>query len=111
MKVAVVGSRSITVEDIGAYLPDGVTTVVSGGARGVDACAAAYAREHGLELIEIRPQYRRYRAGAPLMRNEEIVRQADAVVALWDGVSKGTAHVIGLCQKTGVPVTVYIVKS
>ncbi len=39
MKVAVIGSRGLTVEDLGKYLPEGTTEIVSGGARGVDTCA------------------------------------------------------------------------
>ena len=35
MKVAVIGSRGLWV-DIGKYLPDGVTKIISGGARGID---------------------------------------------------------------------------
>ena len=34
MKLAIVGSRNLTVENLGAYLPEGVTEFVSGGARG-----------------------------------------------------------------------------
>ena len=39
MKVAVNGSRNLTVEDLGKYLPDETTEIVSGGARGIDICA------------------------------------------------------------------------
>lgn len=41
MKVAVIGSRGMTVTDLGDYLPPDTTEIVSGGAKGVDACAAA----------------------------------------------------------------------
>ena len=39
MKIAVIGSRSLTVVDLAQYLPIGVTEIVSGGARGVDISA------------------------------------------------------------------------
>ena len=42
MKVAVVGSRNLRIDDLGKYLPDGVTEIVSGGARGVDTSAREY---------------------------------------------------------------------
>ena len=48
MKVAVVGSRNLQVDDLGKYLPDGVTEIVSGGARGVDTSARS--EEHTSEL-------------------------------------------------------------
>ena len=34
MKVAVIGSRSLTVQNLEKYLPQGVTEIVSGGAKG-----------------------------------------------------------------------------
>ena len=39
MKVAIVGSRSLVVNDLGKYLPEGTTEIVSGGAKGIDSCA------------------------------------------------------------------------
>ena len=44
MKIAIVGSRDVTVSDIGRYLSD-VEEIVSGGAVGVDCCAAEYAKK------------------------------------------------------------------
>ena len=108
MKIAVVGSRNIEVEDVGVYLPSCVTELISGGARGVDTSVRRYAATVGLPLTEILPEYARYGRGAPLRRNEEIVARADLVIALWDGASRGTAHVIGLCRRRGKPVKVYI---
>ena len=39
MKVAVIGSRDISIENLEKYLPDNVTEIVSGGAKGVDQSA------------------------------------------------------------------------
>ena len=60
MKLAIIGSRGLWVEDVGAYLPPGVTELVSGGAKGIDTCAREYALSHGLKLTEFLPDYRRY---------------------------------------------------
>ena len=106
MKVAVVGSRSLRIESLEAYLPRETTEVVSGGAKGIDRCAGEYAKAHGLVLTEFLPDYARYRRGAPLRRNEQIVRYADMVVAFWDGQSTGTRHVIRLCEQYGKPLRV-----
>ena len=56
MKVAVIGSRSLTVVNLEKYLPAGVTEIVSGGARGVDTSAREYARAHGLPCTEFLPE-------------------------------------------------------
>ena len=108
MKVAVIGSRNIEVKDVGVYLPSNVTELISGGARGVDTSVCRYAAAVGVPLIEILPDYARYGRSAPLRRNEEIVTRAELVIALWDGASRGTAHVIGLCRRLGKPIKVYI---
>ncbi len=106
MKIAVIGSRSITTVDLAAFLPADVTEIISGGAKGVDTCAAAYAESHGIPLTVIKPEYEKYKRGAPLKRNETIVDRADAVLAFWDGTSHGTKYVIDYCRKTDTPVTV-----
>ena len=106
MKVAIIGSRTITDIDLEPLVPREATQIITGGARGVDALARAYAGAHGLPCTELRPDYARYRRGAPLRRNREIVGAADLVIAIWDGVSRGTASVIAECGRTGMPCTV-----
>ncbi|MBE6911174.1 MAG: DUF2493 domain-containing protein [Ruminococcaceae bacterium] len=108
MKVAIIGSRNITVENLGDYLPENTTEIVSGGAKGVDICAREYAVENGIKLTEFLPDYARYRRGAPLKRNIQIIEYADTVLAFWDGKSKGTKFVIDNCEKTGKEVKVII---
>lgn len=108
MKVAVVGSRNLRVENLEKYLPVGVTEIVSGGARGVDTSAREYALAKGIKLTEFLPEYDKYGRGAPLRRNITIIEYADLVLAFWDGSSHGTKYVIDNCKKRGVPVKVYV---
>lgn len=107
MKVAVIGSRGMSVDDLENYLPEGTTEIVSGGARGVDTSAREYALRHGLKLTECLPDYARYGRGAPLKRNITIIENADLVLAFWDGVSRGTKFVIDNCKKRDIPIKVY----
>ena len=108
MKVAVIGSRGLTVNDLGKYLPEDTTEIVSGGAKGIDTCARNYASSHDLKLTEFLPEYSKYGRGAPLKRNLQIIEYADVVIAFWDGKSKGTKYVIDNCKKQGVQVDVHI---
>ena len=110
MKVAVIGSRNLTVEDLGKYLPEETTEIVSGGAKGVDTCAREYASAKGLKLTEFLPEYNRYGRGAPLKRNLQIIDYADCVLAFWDGQSRGTKFVIERCKAQGKPVRVFLKK-
>lgn len=108
MKLAIIGSRGLWVENLGDYLPPGVTEIVSGGAKGIDTCARQCAQEHGLKLTEFLPDYPRYGRGAPLKRNLEIIAYADQVLAFWDGKSPGTKYVIDQCKKQKKTVTVHL---
>ena len=101
MKIAVIGSRNLRVENLGDYLSSDITEIISGGAKGIDSCAREYAKENGLKLTEFLPDYRRFGRGAPLKRNLEIVAYADRVIAFWDGTSRGTKFVIDHCHKNG----------
>ena len=89
MKVAIIGSRELTVDDLNDYLPEGVTEI---------------------KLTEFRPDYERYGRAAPLKRNDQIVEYADHVVAIWDGMSRGTKYTIDRCIRYGKPLTVFTLK-
>ena len=110
MKVAIVGSRSITNIELDRYVPAEVEEIVSGGAVGVDLCAAEYAKSKGLRLTEFLPQYERYGRAAPIVRNREIVDYADRVMVFWDGSSRGALSVIKYAQKVGKTFEVILCK-
>ena len=71
MRLGIVGSRGLSV-DIGAYVTADCTLIVSGGAKGIDACAADFARAKGIPLVEYNPDYARYGRGDTLRRNDQI---------------------------------------
>lgn len=107
MKIAVIGSRSLSVNNLDEIIPEECTEIVSGGARGVDSSASAFAEERGLILTEFLPDYDQYGKGAPLVRNRQIVEYADAVYAFWDGGSRGTKYTIDYARKLGKPVRIF----
>jgi len=110
MKVAVIGSRSLKVTNLEDYLPSNTTEIVSGGAIGIDRCAEEYAKQHGIPTKIFLPDYNQFGKGAPLKRNVEIIEYADAVIAFWDGVSRGTRFVIDESKKKNKPVRVFVSK-
>ena len=107
MVVAIVGSRGLHVNDLGKYLPDGVTEIVSGGAKGIDMCAREYALSHDIKFTEFLPEYEKYGKAAPLKRNIAIIEHADLVLAFWDGYSRGTKYVIDNCKSRHTSVKVF----
>ena len=92
MKLLISGSRGITDFDLAPYIPKNTDTIICGGAKGVDQIAEAYADRMHLAKMIVRPQYERFGRAAPLKRNEEMLRMADEVLIIWDGVSRGTEY-------------------
>jgi hypothetical protein len=122
LKIIIAGSRTITdysalVHALTNAIKANVITpaqsfeIVSGGAKGVDMLARRYATEFNYKLTEMKPQYKgNYDRGAPLRRNIDIANYGDVLIAIWDGISPGTKHIIEYMQKLGKPVYVHIVK-
>ncbi|MBR7116779.1 MAG: hypothetical protein IKC87_03625 [Clostridia bacterium] len=108
MKIAIVGSRSLVVDNIGAYLPNDCTEIVTGGARGVDTSAIEYAEQKRIRLTVFNPKYKLYGKAAPLIRNRDIVEYADEIIAFYDGNSRGTLYTINYAKKIGKPCTIII---
>ena len=109
MKLVIVGSRSINEFDLSPYVPYNVDTIISGGAKGIDALAEKYADQNMLSKYILRPRYDIYGRIAPLKRNEEMVDMADGVLVIWDGHSKGSEYTIKYAKKTNKAVTVIII--
>jgi hypothetical protein len=96
VRVAIVGSRAYPELEHVRQLVNTLSpwdVVVSGGARGVDITAQRAADERGLVVEVVAADWRLGPRAGPI-RNTEIVRRADRVVAFWDGRSKGTSDTI-----------------
>ncbi len=107
MKVGIIGSRTLFV-DIEYFLKDQeVTEIISGGAKGVDTCAAEYAKAKGIKLTEILPDYNTYGRVAPLKRNDIIIEKSDIIYAFWDKQSHGTKYVIDKCKQLKHPIRIF----
>ena len=86
-------------------------TIVSGGARGADSLAEAYADEKGFKKVVMPADWNKYGKKAGYIRNEEMhkyiaSKTEKTVIAFWDGVSKGTQHNFGLCARYKNPLKV-----
>ena len=80
MKVAVIGSRNLSI-DLEKYIPKNTTEIISGGAVGIDTLAELYAVSKKLPIKIYKPEYNRYGKAAPIIRNKLIVDDADMVIA------------------------------
>jgi len=101
MIAAIIGSRAFGDNECMKTTLEGrgLTGIVSGGAKGADTLAERYARENGLPMETIRPEWGKHGRAAGVIRNREIVNAADIVVAFWDGTSRGTKSSIDFAKK------------
>jgi hypothetical protein len=108
MKTAIVGSRNIENYDLLKQAVKGlkITMVISGGANGVDKMAERYAHENSLPLTVLPADWQAHGKSAGMIRNHEIVKTADQIIAIWDGHSRGTAATINMAKKAGKAVKV-----
>lgn len=105
-RIAVVGSRdyfSKYLVERFVYLLPREWTVVSGGSRGVDSWAEQTAQHHFRYVDVYYANWKKFGKSAGFIRNNEIVNNCDAVVAFWDGKSKGTRHTIQLAKNLNKP--------
>lgn len=88
--------------------------IISGTAKGADSLGELYAEKHGIGVIRCPSNWDKYGRAAGYRRNEEmaILSMSDGytgvLLAFWDGLSRGTKHMIDLAEKHNVKV--YIIK-
>ena len=75
-----------------------VTEIVSGGARGVDTLAEQYAEAHNIPFTLFPADWETHGKKSGFLRNAEMAHYADYGVAIWDGESRGTKHMISLMR-------------
>lgn len=80
--------------------------IVSGHATGADKLGERYAKEKGW-MTDIHPaDWKRHGKAAGPIRNREMALAANALIAFWDGKSRGTKNMIDLANKMGLQVAV-----
>lgn len=112
MKVGVIGSRTITDYNLIKNKLDilnehyKITKIVSGGAKGVDSYGKKYANDNGLPITEYLPDWNKYNKAAGFIRNQDIVKDSNIVIAFIENGSKGTMDSINQCHKYFINIVV-----
>ena len=108
-RVVVAGSRNFNnyarlSAELDKYLAEKKNiTIISGTARGADRMGEKYAAERGLKLEQFPAEWGLYHKGAGPIRNMQMVKAADAVVAFWDNQSSGTKNIIDCARQENIP--------
>jgi len=114
-KVIIAGSRGFSNykflrEQCNKYLREKRKTcniiIVSGHARGADTLGEKYAQDEGFDLEIYPAQWKKLGKQAGYRRNEQMAEVADALIAFWDGESKGTKHMIDIMNAKNLQVKV-----
>lgn len=113
MKIIIAGSRHITEME---YLIVAIRNtqfkikeVVCGCAKGVDTLGKQWAEENNIPVEEFPPDFERYPIPrAFFARNIEMAHYADGLIAVWDGSSTGTMHMIQVMTNLKKPVEIAI---
>lgn len=80
--------------------------VVCGMARGADSLGEKYAMQNGYTIHYYPAEWEKYGKSAGYRRNEQMAQNADALVAFWDGKSRGTKHMIDIAKRYGLKIRI-----
>lgn len=113
--IGIVGSRTFPdeslIQDIVGKLPPN-TVIISGGAKGVDSIAIAAAKSIGLETKEYLPdltgcKHRSEYTKRYYQRNQQIIDDADVILAFTEKDNGGTWDSIKRARKANKPVKIF----
>ncbi len=77
------------------------TDFISGAARGADRLGELWATSRGYKVVLFPAQWDIHGKAAGYIRNKAMADEATALVAWWDGKSRGTAHMISAMSGRG----------
>lgn len=117
----IAGSRTIEqIEQIERAVTESgfiITEVVSGGQvsrdattgdlYGADYLGEQWAKRHMIPIRRFAADWRKHGKAAGPIRNDEMARYADQLIAVWDGQSRGTRDMIDRAERYGLKVYVH----
>ena len=112
MKTIIAGSRDgVTLDAVKCAFDAcgwNVTSVVSGTARGADQMGELVAKDKGISVHRFPADWDKYGKSAGYKRNVQMAENAEALIAVWDGKSRGTGHMIDIAKSKGLRVYVHL---
>lgn len=80
--------------------------IISGHASGADALGERYAQERGFQLETFPADWKAHGRAAGPIRNARMASAANALIAFWDGKSRGTKNMIEIAKNHNLKVVV-----
>ena len=120
IKLIVAGSRQVFSIDLVMYvlniygfgdkqIVNKVSQIISGGARGVDKLGEQIGNYYKIPIKCFPADWDNKGKGAGYIRNAEMAKYSDILLAVWDGKSKGTKHMISCMEKLNKKVLLHII--
>lgn len=112
MKLIIAGGRDFNDEFIIYKIMYGIDLniideIVCGDARGADSLGAKWAQLKSIPVKHFPAQWDIYGKAAGFIRNAEMGDYGDMLIAFWNGISKGTKHMIQTMKRKKKPYLVY----
>ncbi len=110
MRTIIAGSRGVTdyamVAAAVAHAATEIvpTVVISGTAKGVDRLGELWGAEHRVPVERFPADWVKHGKIAGHLRNNQMANNAEALIAVWDGKSPGTRHMINVARNKGLKV-------
>lgn len=115
MRTIIAGGRSITeyklVEEAIEESGFKISCVICGLAKGVDLLGAEWAINNDIDVEYFPADWENHGRSAGIIRNIEMAKMADAVIAIWDGKSRGTKHMIYVAKERELKLHIKMVDS
>ena len=112
LRVIIAGGRHFTdyamlcIQCDDALRPYDDITIISGTAHGADQLGERYAKDRGYPVVQYPADWDTHGRSAGYKRNQIMADNADALIAFWDGKSRGTMHMINIADSHNLKVRV-----
>ena len=111
MIVIIAGSRGITDYDLAAHIIESsgwkIDEVCCGLAKGVDTLGEKWALANEIPIKFFPAKWKMHGRSAGVIRNIEMAEYAGGLIAIWDGHSRGTMHMIRIAKEKNLHVIVW----
>lgn len=88
-----------------------ITLLIEGEAKGADTLARHWAERNGIRVAPFPANWTQYKRAAGPIRNAQMLKEGrpEQVIAFHNNLaqSKGTAHMVQLARKAGVPIQIF----
>jgi len=113
MRTIIAGSRTITdASKLQTVIDDyewPITTVLCGGAQGVDKLGEQYALAHNIPIEYYPADWKTHGKAAGPIRNSQMAENAEALILIWDGQSRGSKDMLAKAQAKNLKTYVYYI--